>query len=55
MGERAIYFKQNAISDKLGFSLYNPNNSELGAFEYRPNTIRSGALSALNTLTLDSN
>ena len=49
LGEKAIYFKQNTTSNKLGFTLYNPSNSELGAFEYRPNTINGGALLSVNT------
>lgn len=48
LGEKAIYFKQSATSNKLGFTLYNPSNTELGAFEYRPNTISGGALLNVN-------
>ena len=48
LGEKAIYFKQQATSNKLGFTLYDPNNVELGAFEYRPNTISGSALLNLN-------
>lgn len=48
LGEKAIYFKQIATSNKLGFTLYNPSNTELGALEYRPNTIGSASLLALN-------
>jgi len=47
-GEKAIYFKQNATANKLGFTLYNPSNTELGAFEYRPNTISTSALLNVN-------
>lgn len=47
-GEKAIYFKQSNTSDKLGFTLYNPSNTELGALEWRPNTISGNALLALN-------
>ena len=54
-GEKAIYFKQNATSDKLGFTLYNPSNTELGAFEWRPNTINSGALLNVNAPYASSN
>lgn len=48
-GEKAIYFKQTTNSDKLGFTLYNSGGTELGAFEYRPNTISGNALIAINT------
>lgn len=48
LGEKAIYFKQQTTSNKLGFTLYDPNNVELGALEYRPNTISGSALLALN-------
>ena len=48
LGEKAIYFKQNIIADKLGFTLYNPSNTELGALEWRPSTINGNALLALN-------
>lgn len=48
LGEKAIYFKQNTTTNKLGFTLYNPSSTELGAFEYRPNTISGGALLNVN-------
>ena len=48
LGEKAIYFKQSATTNKLGFTLYNPSNSELGALEYRPSTINGNALLAIN-------
>lgn len=48
LGEKAIHFKQKAATNKLGFTLYNVSNSELGAFEYRPNTISGGALLNVN-------
>ena len=48
LGEKAIYFKQQTTSNKLGFTLYNPSNSELGAFEFRPSTISGGALLNVN-------
>ena len=48
LGEKAIYFKQLATSNKLGFTLYNPSNTELGALEYRPNTISGSSLLNLN-------
>lgn len=47
-GEKAILFKQTSNSDKLGFTLYNSSNTELGAFEYRPNTISGKALLNVN-------
>lgn len=55
LGEKAIYFKQNAATDKLGFTLYSSNNTELGALEYRPNTINGNALLALNCSQSGSN
>lgn len=48
LGEKAIYFKQSASTNKLGFTLYNTGNTELGAFEYRPNTISTSALLNVN-------
>lgn len=48
LGEKAIHFKQKAATNKLGFTLYNVSNSELGAFECRPNTISGGALLNVN-------
>ena len=48
LGEKAIYFKQQSTYNKLGFTLYNPSNTELGALEYRPNTIGSASLLTLN-------
>ena len=48
LGEKAIYFKQVATSNKLGFTLYNPSGGELAALEYRPNTISGASLLALN-------
>jgi len=55
LGEKAIYFKQTATTDKLGFTLYNPSNTELGALEWRPNTINGNALLALNCPQSGSN
>lgn len=49
LGEKAIYFKQNTTTNKLGFTLFNPSDTELGALEYRPNTISGSALFNLNT------
>lgn len=48
-GEKAIYFKQTASTDKLGFTLYNEADLELGAFEFRPNTISGSAFLNVNT------
>jgi hypothetical protein len=48
LGEKAIYFKQLTTANKLGFTLYNPSNTELGALEYRPNTISGSSLLSLN-------
>lgn len=55
LGEKAIYFKQNAAADKLGFTLYNASSSELGAMEWRPNTINGNALFNLNCSQSGSN
>lgn len=41
VGEKRIKFKQSASGNKLGFTLYDNNNKEAAAFEYRPNTINS--------------
>lgn len=48
IGDKAINFKQATTADKLGFTLYNPSNIELGALEYRPNTISGSSLLSLN-------
>lgn len=55
LGEKAIYFKQSATTDKLGFTLYNTSNTELGAFEWRPSTISGGALLNINVPYSSSN
>lgn len=55
LGEKAIYFKQSATTNKLGFTLYNPSDTELGAFEWRPNTIGGGALLNVNVPYSSSN
>ncbi len=55
LGEKAIYFKQNAAADKLGFTLYNASSAELGAMEWRPNTINGNALFNLNCSQSGSN
>lgn len=49
LGEKAILFKQTATTDKLGFTLYTSADSELGALEYRPNTISGNPLLNLNS------
>lgn len=48
VGEKKIKFKQSSSADKLGFTLYTSGNAELGALEWRPNTINGNALLALN-------
>lgn len=48
VGQKKILFKQSSSSDKLGFTLYNSSNTELGALEYRPNTISGAALLNIN-------
>lgn len=55
LGEKAIYFKQTATTDKLGFTLYNPSGTELGALEWRPNTINGNAILTLNCPQSGSN
>lgn len=55
IGEKAIYFKQLLNTDKLGFTLYNSSNTELGAFEWRPSTIGNGALLNINVPYSSSN
>lgn len=47
-GEKKIKFKQSTSNDKLGFTLYNSSSTELGAFEYRPNTISGSAFLNIN-------
>lgn len=48
VGQKKILFKQSSSSDKLGFTLYTSADAELGALEYRPNTISGSALLNLN-------
>lgn len=48
-GEKAIYFKQNTSSNKLGFTLYDNNNKEVGALEFRPNSIDGTPILTLNS------
>lgn len=48
VGEKAIFFKQERTSDKLGFTLYSPSSVELAGLEWRPNTINASGLLALN-------
>ena len=55
LGEKAILFKQNENTNKLGFTLYNPSSTELGAFEWRPSTIGGGALLNINVPYASSN
>lgn len=56
LGEKAIYFKQSISTDKLGFTLFNSSDTELGALEYRPNTVgKTGALLNVNVPYSSSN
>lgn len=48
-GDKAIYFKQNTSSNKLGFTLYDNNNKEVGALEFRPNSINGTPILTLNS------
>lgn len=48
VGQKKIEFKQSAAADKLGFTDYNASGTEIGAFEYRPNTISGKALLNVN-------
>lgn len=48
IGEKAIYFKQSAATDKLGFTLFDNSDAELAAFEFRPNTIGGNPLLNIN-------
>lgn len=48
LGEKAIYFKQSAATDKLGFTLFDNVDAELAAFEFRPNTIGGNPLLNIN-------
>ena len=49
VGQKKITFSQSTSSDKVGFTCFNASNTEIGALEYRPSTIGSGALLNLNT------
>jgi hypothetical protein len=48
IGEKRIKFKQSTSSNKLGFTLYNNLNGEVGALEYRPNTINGKGFLTIN-------
>lgn len=48
IGQKKIEFKQSAAADKLGFTCFDSSSNEIGAFEYRPNTINGGALLNVN-------
>ncbi len=48
LGQKRINFKQSSTTDKLGFTCFNNSGTELGAFEYRPNTISGKALLNVN-------
>ena len=47
VGNKLINFRQGTSSDKLGFTLYNNNEKELGGLEWRPNTIGTRGLLSL--------
>lgn len=49
IGGKRIKFKQSSNTDKLGFTLYTSSNAELGAFEFRTNTINGRAFLNINT------
>lgn len=38
VGEKAIYFKQSSPTNKLGFTLYNRSDTEVGGLEYNPSS-----------------
>lgn len=48
-GEKAIHFKQNTASNKLGFTLYNNSSKEVGALEFRPNSVDGTPILTLNS------
>lgn len=52
VGEKAIYFKQSASTNKLGFTLYNRSDTEVGGLEYNPssNILALNAPKTANTL-----
>ena len=52
VGEKAIYFKQSTSTNKLGFTLYNSSNVEVGGLEYNPssNILALNAPKTANTL-----
>ena len=49
IGDKRIKFKQSSTSNKLGFTLYNTSNAELGGLELRPNTVDSKPILTLNS------
>ena len=56
VGNKRINFRQSTSSDKLGFTLYNNNEKEVGGLEWRPNTIGTrGLLSIQQYLGTGSN
>lgn len=48
LGEKAIWFKQSSASNKLGFTLINNSNSEVGGLEFRPNSIDGAPILTIN-------
>ena len=49
VGEKRIKFKQQTSSNKLGFTLYDNNTKEVGALEFRPNSIDGTSILTLNS------
>ena len=41
IGQKKILFKQSLASNKIGFTFFDNNNTELAGFEVRPNTVNS--------------
>jgi hypothetical protein len=52
VGEKVICFKQSASTNKLGFTLYNRSDTEVGGLEYNPssNILALNAPKTANTL-----
>jgi len=47
IGDKRINFRQGTSNNKLGFTLYNNDEKEIGGFEWRPNTIGTKGLLSL--------
>jgi hypothetical protein len=47
VGNKRLNFRQGTSSDKLGFTLYNSDEKEVGGFEWRPDTIDGKPLMSL--------